>query len=169
MKKTRLLLSAVLVLALVVTGAEASPASRKKEKAETYAALKPWQKKYVDTGVIALAFTSDMVYISIGKPSAKETAGDEETWVYKNYYPSVEADKVKRTYNTESHYQASRSETDSGTGRSQPRGTGRSGGPSASATGGPQGQMDLGDLPSYTLWVTYKNGVVSKIKLDPNQ
>jgi len=52
-----------------------------------------------------------------------------------------------------------------------PRGMGGLGtGPqSIATTGGPQGgSMELADLPSYTLWVTFQDGKVVKLKLDPN-
>lgn len=165
MKKLLPLLGAALVLAMLVPPAHASLSSRKKEKAATYASLKAWQKRYVDTGVIAMNFTPDMVYLAIGDPSKKQPSADGELWTFNNYYPSVAADKVKRTYNTEGAYQPSRNETVGGV--SAPRGTSRSG-PSISNTGGPQGSQELADLQSYTLWVTFKDGVVSKMKLDAN-
>lgn len=49
-------------------------------------------------------------------------------------------------------------------------GSGQGGtGGSISATGGPQGgSMEPADLQSYTFILTLTNGVVTKMKLDPN-
>lgn len=170
MKKSLPLLGAALVLALLVTGCETTGSSaRIQEKSAVYATLKPWQKNYVDKGIIAMNFTPDMVYMSIGNPSTKQTTDDGELWTYKNYYPTVEADKVKRTYSTDSSFQPTRLQPDAATGRPQPVGMGQGGsGPSIGTTGGPQGSMELGDLQSYTLYVNFKDGVVNKMKLNPN-
>ena len=67
-------------------------ALRKKEKPEVYASLQLWQKRFIDKGVIAKGFTSDMVYLAMGTPSKLETKdlpeGHAELWSYKNYYPN---------------------------------------------------------------------------------
>ncbi len=173
MKKSLPLLIASLVCALFVTGCETDGLSaRKQEKSAVYATLKPWEKSYIDKGVIALGFTPDMVYMAVGNASKVEPVVNAdgtkaEMWTFKNYYPSVEANALKYNYNTESHYQPSATQSN-GAGGQQPLGTSRNGGPSIGTTGGPQGTMDLAELPSYTLWVTFRDGKVVKMKLDPN-
>jgi len=175
MNKITVLLGAALGLALLVTGCETdSSSARIKEKSAAYATLKPWEKNYIDKGVIALGFTPDMVYMAIGNASLVEPldspGGKAEKWTYKNYYPTVEAGALKYNLNSEQHYQPSNTEP-SPTGGQMPRGMGGLGtGPqSIATTGGPQGgSMELADLPSYTLWVTFQDGKVVKLKLDPN-
>jgi hypothetical protein len=177
MKKLPVVLGVALGFALLVTGCETDALSaRIQEKSAVYATLKPWQKKYVDTGVVAMGFTPDMVYMAIGNPTKTEIVGapenKTETWTYKNYYPTMAASNVKYTLNA-----------DSGLGHSNisPGGTlmlgngsggmvrASSGQGSISATGGPQGgSMEPADLQSYTFVVTLTNGVVTKMKLDPN-
>jgi len=172
MKNVLSLLAAAIGLALLVTGCETDGSSaRIQEKSAVYATLKPWEKNYIEKGVIALGFTPDMVYMSIGNASKVEPVdspvGKGEMWTYKNYFPTVNANALKYNYNTESHYQPSGTQSN-GAGGQQPLGTSRAGGPSLGTTGGPQGTMDLADLPSYTLWVTFQDGKVIRMKLDPN-
>ncbi len=178
MKKLLLLLVAALTLAFLVTETAASSSSRKKEKAAAYAALKPWQKRYVDNGVVSLTFDADMVYMAIGNPSEKKTVADGEIWIYKNYYPTVAAEKVKYTLNTEQHsgdhnvIGGMLTEPTGGItgGTSRPAGSGQGGaGASIASTGGPQGgSMEPADLQAYTFYVAFQKGAVSQLKLVPN-
>ena len=167
MKNRHCLLGAALGLALLLTGCETAGSSRIQEKSAVYATLKPWQKKYVDTGVVAKGFTEDMVYMSIGNPSTKTPTDGGELWVFKNYYPSVAADQNKRMLNTETamdHSLSGGMQTQGGA----PTTSSRSG-QSISNTGGPQGgSLEPADLQAYTLYVTFRGGVVVGMKLDPN-
>ena len=145
MNKATVLLGAALGLALFVTGCETDGSStRIQEKSAVYATLKPWEKNYIDKGVIALGFTPDMVYMAIGKPSTVDPVatpeGKGEKWTYKNYYPTPEAGALRYNLNSEQHYQPSNTEP-SPTGGQMPRGMGGLGtGPqSIATTGGPQG------------------------------
>jgi len=177
MKKLPVLLGASLGLALFFTGCESDGiAARTQEKSAVYATLKPWQKKNIDGGVIALTFTPDMVYMAIGNPTSKAPIdGGGEIWTYKNYYPSVGATQAQRTFNTDrglgdSNFHNGIQSESNGAGGRQTVGSSRGGaGPSISTTGGPQGgSMEPPDLQSFTLWVTFVDGKVSKLKLDPN-
>jgi len=168
MKKLPLLLGAALGLAVLFTGCETDGGvnARAQEKSAVYGSLKPWQKKYIDKGVIAKEFTPDMVYIAIGKPTKVETKETEngtiEMWTYKNYYPSQDAANMKYNLSGESK------NMHTATGAPPPVNSGRTG-PSISATGGPQGgTMEPADLQSYTFQVGFKDGKVSEMKLDPN-
>src|ERR1019366_1300535 len=79
MKKLPVVLGVALGFALLVTGCETDALSaRIQEKSAVYATLKPWQKKYVDTGVVAMGFTPDMVYMAIGNPTKTEIVGAPE-------------------------------------------------------------------------------------------
>lgn len=176
MKKLLTFVCAVLALAVLVTESAASLSSRKKEKAALYASLKPWQKKNVDRGVVALTFTPDMVYMAVGNPSEKKPVKDGELWVYKNYYPSEGAEKVKYTLTTErnmDHNVIGGMLTESTGGiasTTRPAGSTQGGGStSISHTGGPQGgSMEPADLASYTFYVAFQDGVVTQMRLDPN-
>ena len=175
MKKLSYLLAAALALALLVTAANASASSRKKEKAAVYATLKPWQKRYVDNGIPSVGFTPDMLYMAIGNPSDKKAVSNGEVWIYKNYYPTTAADKVKYTLTTERSMDHNviggmLMESTGGIGGGQrPAGSSQGGTTgSISQTGGPQGgSMEPADLASFTLYVAFQNGVVSQMRLDP--
>jgi uncharacterized membrane protein YgcG len=174
MNKSLPLLGAALGLALLITGCESDNSSRIQEKSAVYATLKPWQKKNIDAGIVAMTFTPDMVYMAIGNPTTKTPTTDGgELWTYKNYYPSTGAANVKYTLNSAgngSNTAGSTRTESNGKGGQQVAGSSQGGaGQSASATGGPQGgSMEPADLASYTLYVTFQNGVVGKLKLDPN-
>lgn len=176
MKKSLALLGGALGLALLVTGCESTGSSaRIQEKSAVYATLKPWQKKNIDGGVVAMSFTPDMVYMAIGNPSTKQPSGEDEVWIYKNYYPSTGAVAAKQTLNTDrglgdSNFKNGIQSESNGSGGRQRVGSGKGGvGQSASTTGGPQGgSMEPADLASYTLYVTFTNGAVSHLKLDEN-
>ncbi len=169
MKKIPLLLGAALGIAVFLSGCETDGgvSARAQEKSAVYGSLKPWQKKYVDKGVVAKDFTPDMVYIAIGKPTTvenKETeAGAVEVWTYKNYYPTTDAATMRYgSVSGESHYQ--RQATGAPTAVSASRTP-----QSISTTGGPQGgTMEPADLQSYTFTVTFKDGKVSDMKLEPH-
>jgi hypothetical protein len=167
MKTSHCLVGAALGLTLLLTGCESDGSARIQEKSAVYASLKPWQKKYIDTGVIAKGFTPDMVYMAIGNPSEKKPADGGELWTFKNYYPSVAADQNKRALNTETamdHSLSGGMQMQNGS----PTFSSRTG-QSISNTGGPQGgSLEPADLQSYTLWVTFQNGVVTKMKLEMN-
>jgi hypothetical protein len=176
MKTSLPLLGAALGLALLITGCETdNSAARIQEKSAVYATLKPWQKKYIDTGVVAVNFTPDMVYMAVGNPSTKQPTGDGEVWIYKNYYPTIAATKVKYKLSAENQLGAGRIiggvlMESNGTGGSRVAGSAQGGaGQSISTTGGPQGgSMEPADLQAYTLTITFANGTVSKMALDPN-
>ena len=177
MKEPRpFLLGAALGLALLISGCETDGlSSRIQEKSAVYATLKPWQKRYVDTGVIAQNFSAEMVYMAIGNPSAKEPVADGELWIYKNYYPSVAASKVR--YNLTSDRQTGDSRNVGGVlmergsnGNMQVAGSAKGGvAPTMLAGGAPQGgSMEPADLQSYTLYVTFDKGLVSQLKITEN-
>lgn len=182
MKKHLLPIGAALLAALFLTGCETDggTSARAQEKSATYAALKPWQKKYIDRGTVAEGFTPDMVYIALGNPDKVDTKdlpeGKAEMWIYTHYYPKVDAIHGFRSANfsTESAYQPQRATTqadassDNGA-ATVPMGMSRGGGESISHTGGPQGgSMEPADLTSYTIKVLFANGKVVRMGADIN-
>lgn len=173
MKKHLPLLGVTLGFALLITGCESDNSSaRIQEKSAVYATLKPWQKKNIDKGVIAMGFSPDMVYMAIGNASTKQRQADgSELWVYKTYYPTVAADQMKYSMNTEQHFANSGNLLPGAQGSNAPAGSATSNrNPTSIAkTGGPQGgSMEPADMVSYTLWVTFENGAVTHMKLDQN-
>ena len=179
MKNYLLPAGAALLLALLVTGCESDGgmSARAQEKSATYAALKPWQKKYIDKGSVAEGFTPDMVYIAMGRPDKVETkelaAGNAEMWTYSRFYPSVDAVHGFKhaNFTTESAYQpqAALTQTDANSGKSVPTGMSRGGGDTLGRTGGPQGgSMEPADLTSYTVKVLFADGKVVRIGADIN-
>jgi hypothetical protein len=174
-KHPHLLAGAILGLALLVTGCETdAPSARIQEKSALYATLKPWQKRNIDRGVVALGFTPDMAFLAIGNPSTKQATPDGgELWTYKNYYPSAAAGNVKYTLNTARNggntAGSVRTESNSHGGQQAAGAAAGGAAPSASATGAPQGaSMEPADVASYTLWITFQNGVITNIKADQN-
>ncbi len=164
---------AAVVLALFVTGCETDGgvSARAQEKSAAYAALKPWQIKYISKGTIAQGFTPDMVYIAMGHPDKVETQelreGKAELWTYSRFYPYVDAVHGFRRANftTESAYQPQRATMQS---NGAPVGMSRSP-ESIAKTGGPQGgTMEPADLTSYTIEVLFAGGKVVRIGAEKN-
>ena len=176
-------LIALLGLTVAAGDAWASLSSRKKEKKEVYAALKPWEKKYIDKGMIATGFTPDMVYIALGKADKVETKdlpeGHVEMWTYTRAYPDVSSLRgfQSAAFTPESAFQTMPTSTQSAAGAnpnaiggsSIPRGMDRGGGESISKTGGPQGgTMEPAAPPSYTIQVIFTDGKAAKMSAVPN-
>lgn len=169
MKSRPALLGAVIGLAVLLTGCEFDNgiATRAREKPDVYANLQLWQKRFIEKGVIAKGFTSDMVYIAMGHPTKVETRelpeGHAELWSYKNYYPN----EMQATmggyrgadYNKDSGFQPQFRMT-------KPDGTPVWMGTPESIfrTGPPQGgSMEPADLQSYNFEILILNGKVLRV------
>lgn len=79
--------------ALLLTGCETSgTAARIQEKPAAYAALAPEQQQAIQAGTVAVGYTTDMIYLSLGKPSKIETKttddGPVTVWTYTRFYPT---------------------------------------------------------------------------------
>lgn len=78
--------------ALLLAGCETDVSARIQEKPATYAALAPEQQQAIRTGALDIGYTSDMVYLSLGKPSKIETKkskdGPVTVWTYTRFYPT---------------------------------------------------------------------------------
>lgn len=88
-----LLLSALLGILLLSAGCESTGvSSRIEEKATAFAALTPEQQKMIRAGEIELGFTSDMVYMALGKAAKteiKDTSDGPVTMLtFDKYYPT---------------------------------------------------------------------------------
>jgi hypothetical protein len=187
MNKAYLSLGAATLLAILLAGCESDGgiAARGQEKSAVYASLKPWQKKYIDKGTIAVGFSPDMVYIAMGKPDTVEAKdyeeGKVELWTYKRYYPvdpAMHGFQYSR-YTTDSAYSPTPASTQGVTSAgnnpnalgapSVPRGLDRGNSESIGKTGGPQGgSMVPADIPSYTVQVLFAEGKVLKMGATPN-
>jgi len=79
-------LLAAFALALLAGCATSSVASRRQERAATYATLSPEFKRLVDGGQIKAGMPADAVYIALGPPAqivqAGDAAGESTTWLY---------------------------------------------------------------------------------------
>ena len=169
-------LGAAVLLTLWIAGCETDGGvgARIQEKSAVYATLKPWQKNYIDKGVVATGFTPDMVYMAVGNPSSVKTVdsaeGNAELWTYKNFYPSVEASKMRYSLSTEEGLLASTSTIFQHQTKQEILAT--QGGhdlPSIGATGGPQGgSIEPADMQSFTFLILFRDGKVTKIGLQPN-
>jgi len=170
----------ILLVTVLLGGCETDGgvAARAREKPAAYAALNPWQKKFVAKGVVAAGFTPDMVYIAMGRPDTVEKkdfpAGHAELWTWKRYYPNIDAVHGFRhqPFTTESAYQPQmpRDQTAAGEypndlgAEKVPLGMDRNGAESIGKTGGPQGgSMEPATLQSYTMQVLFANGKAAKM------
>lgn len=173
-------------LAVLVCGCEFDNgiAARAKEKPEVYAKSHLWQKRFIEKGVIAQGFTTDMVYVAMGNPSKLETKegpdGRMEVWTYSRYYPNVTGAHGSTFngagYNTDSGFQgqfqtsmdAPGSDPHSNQNPQVPFGMGGVK-PSLMKAGPPQGgTMEPADITSYTFVVLFKEGKVAKFGAYPN-
>lgn len=161
MKKYLAPVGALLAL-LVLAGCESSGVTaRIQEKSALFNSLEPWQQRDIQSGLVNPGFSTDMVYMALGKPSKIVTTADgqETIWTYSNYYPPV------------AQYQAQASADNSGgkyygtvDSSSSPRNPA-----SLSATGQKgtaQTSLDVPDLPADTLYVTFRNGQVTRTQLE---
>lgn len=132
------------VIALVGCDASSGTAARIQEKSAAFAQLTPEQKQRIETGSIERGYTTDMVYMALGKPSkVKEKVSPEGTvlmWTYNNFYSN----------NPDFAPGADRPERFS---------SGRS-------VGREQGVDNVAELPPETLYVLFLEGKVIQIKLE---
>ena len=162
-------LGAALAVAILLAGCDATSGvtARIQEKSAVFAQLTPEQKKNIEEGAIEYGYTTDMVYMALGKPSkVKEKAAPEGTvlmWTFNNYFPTVAVSQLALN-DPSRKYKAPPLSTN------YPReGPGGTTAPSISSTkpSGPEPGVDsLGDIPSETLHVLFLDGKVFQIKLE---
>lgn len=143
-------------------GCQSPRESRIAEKRELFAALPAQVQGLVKEGLIDVGFTSDLVYLALGKPNRiqpGETAqGLVTTWIYKNM---LLADPV-----------AMKLGMNNPGARLQPGSLVSSNAPGEPSIGstkntGPQPTLDVADAKVGTLLVDFLNDRVSNIRLEP--
>ena len=186
MKLSHSLLAAATLLVVLLTGCEFDNgiSVRAKEKPEVYASLHVWQKRFIEKGVIAQGFTSDMVYIAMGNPSKVEKRefpqGGLEVWTYSRYYPNITGAHGSTFdaagWNSDSAFQGQFKATQDAPGldphsNQNPQvPVGMAGGPPSLFKAGPPqgGTMEPADIRSYTFIILFKDGKVTKFGTYPN-
>lgn len=88
-----------LLLVALVAGCQSPRAARIREKATLFATLDPFTRELIEKGLFNYGFTSELLFMSLGKPDrvvvTDSLRGPVETWVYSNFlYESSPAVKV---------------------------------------------------------------------------
>lgn len=147
----------------ILAGCDATSgiASRIQERADVFATLTPEQRKAIEEGVIEYGYTTDMVYLALGKPSkTREKTSPEGTvtmWTFNNYYPTVAASRLSMNDPSRKYRP----------GQVSPNTPGNPVSISSTKPSGPEPGVDsLADIPSETLHVLFLDGKVFKIALE---
>ncbi len=154
-------------ISLASCDATSGTAARIQEKSAVFAQLTPEQKKNIEEGAIEYGYTTDMVYMALGKPSkVREKAAPEGTvlmWTYNNYYPSVAVSQLALNDPSRKYKPAQLSTNYPNTG---PGGSTAASISSTKPAGPEPGVDSLGSIPSETLHVLFLDGKVFQIKLE---
>jgi len=135
--------------------------ARIQEKSAVFAQLTPEQKKNIEDGVIEYGYTTDMVYMALGKPSkVREKSAPEGTvlmWTFNNYFPTVAVSQLAMNDPSRKYRP----------GQVYANVPGNPVSISSTKPSGPEPGVDsLGDIPSETLHVLFLDGKVFQIKLE---
>jgi hypothetical protein len=162
--KSMLFTSVTLAAVTMLAGCDASSGitSRIQEKSAIFAQLTPEQKKNIEEGAIEMGYTTDMVYMALGKPSkVREKNAPEGTvlmWTFHNYFPTVAVSKLVLNDPSRHGYRA---------GQVSPNAPRNGVSISSTVPSGPEPGVDsLADIPSETLHVLFLDGKVFQIKLE---
>jgi len=152
------------VVALLLAGCEtAALSTRIEEKAELFARLTPEQQRDIRAGVIEVGYTTDMVYMALGRPgniAAKDTPeGPVAMWTYRNFHLPNE----KGFSAVADQHQQWRADKQPGKLDSHPTGSQKE---ISSTFGGLQTSLNVPELISKKLFVQFFNGRVFLIKLE---
>lgn len=162
MKKYLAPLAALAVILLVSSCDISGVNTRIQEKSVVFNNLEPWQQRDIQNGIVNVGYSTDMVYMALGKPSKIVTSanGEETIWTYNNYYPPTAQSAPQMNIDSRggSNY-ASQVESPN-----SPRG--KSGIADTGTKGTAQTSLDVPDLPSDTLFVTFRNGQVFQTQLE---
>ena len=161
--KIRLTLLAALAAVLFVTGCESTGVTtRIQEKSTVFNTLAPWQQRDIKNGIVGVGYSTDMVYIALGKPSKIVTSanGQETVWTYNNYFPPTATYHSQTSLANPGSTNSSRSVESANAPRSTKSLS------DTSSKGYAQSQLDVPDLPSDTLYVTFRDGQVYRTKLE---
>jgi hypothetical protein len=170
MKNKFALYVSIIAVALLGSGCESTGvSSRINENAAVFAALTPDQQKRIQAGAIDFDFTSDMVYMALGKPSSVKASqspeGAVELWTYKNFIVTTSASEL--TVNGPSGNSTNWSSTQHST--QSPAAGGRANsaaGLGSTTQSGPKTELGFADLPTDTLNIYLKDGKVVRVSLE---
>lgn len=89
MKAPPLALVAALPMAVMLAGCESMRNARIRENQALFASLDPFSQHLVRQGLFNHGFSSELVYMSLGRPNrvtvAETAKGKLETWTYRNF------------------------------------------------------------------------------------
>ena len=151
----------LVLLILVLASAGCDPASgiatRIAEKSAVFTQLTPEQKSKIEQGVIEIGFTSDMVYMAMGRPQKitekNLPLGHVAMWTYRNFLPTSSLSLLTANHPSRHGY------TSGQTSANAPRSSG--------AGSGPEPTLDaMPDLPLETLHVFLLNDRVCELKVE---
>lgn len=95
---SRLLSFVCLGLALLGLTACSTFESRSKKRPELFASLDAATKARLESGVIDLGDTTDMVYLALGTPDEKReqvsSAGSSQIWIYSDYWHEYQGTRL---------------------------------------------------------------------------
>lgn len=167
--KSIVIIGTALLAAMALAGCDATSgtAARIQEKSAVFATLTPEQKKNIEEGSIEYGYTTDMVYMALGKPSkVREKAAPEGTvlmWTFNQFYPTVAVSQLALNDPSRKFKAAQLSTNYPNTG---PGGATAASISSTKPSGPEPGVDSLGEIPSETLHVLFLDGKVFQIKLE---
>ena len=168
MKKHLAQIGAALGLALLITGCESTGVdARIQEKSAVFATLTPEQRRYISVGAFAPGYTTDMVYMAVGKPSKIVVSADgrQTVWTYNNYYlPDAVAGMP--AYLQQNNLANNASGQRMSGAREHGNATRNPTSLSSTTSGVPETGLSVPDIPTDTLYVTFQEGIVTNMELE---
>ena len=157
--KTTLIIGTIL-LAITIAGCDHTSgiARRIQERSGVYARLTPDHQNKIEQGIIEVGFSTDMVYMALGRPQRTwektQPEGRVSIWTYRNMILPAES-MALMTLNHPSRHGYTPGQTSA----NAPRSAGGGSGPEPSVDG-------LPDLPTETLHVFFLNEIVYEMKVE---
>ena len=161
---------------LLLAGCDGGVDARIQEKATVFNTLTPDQQEMIRNGQIEAGFSTDMVYLALGKPSKthiKQTPdGPVTVWTYLRFYPQGPIGRGSLSYE---QGMSAVSPNAFGTGNTGRFGSSTPGSQSSTTsvssnnvatTNGPSMAPEPGDLPSDTLFIYFFQDRVIDAKLE---
>ena len=154
--KITVLLGAIATFGLTGCHPTAGIPTRIQEKSVVFSHLTAIQKRNIEKGVIEVGYTTDMVYMALGKPQKvreeKLPEGTEEIWIYENFVMPPAMALLGFNHPSRHGYNPGMNATTMSI--------------SSTAKGGPEPSIDgMPELPTETLHVIFLNGVVFELKV----
>lgn len=150
---------------LLLSGCETSGVSgRIQEKPAVFAALSPDEQAIIKAGEVEVGFTTDMVYLALGKPSKEETkdttGGPVTLWTYTRYFGNIATGSI-------AGYEDIRQQTATALGNSNTPGSNPS--QFLRQTANQQPSLELSIANGDTLYISFFKGRVYEISLASQQ